>query len=65
MIIRRVGAESFHGARSKHLVLTKYVESIQCLPKNDDDDDDDDDDDNNNKLYHIYNASKKKFSQEV
>jgi hypothetical protein len=50
-------------------VLTKYVESIQYLPKNDDndndDDDDDDDDANNNNLYHIYNASKQKFSQEV
>jgi hypothetical protein len=60
MIIRRVGAESFHETRSKNLMLT---ESIQYLQKNDDDDDDDDDDDKNN-LYHIYNASKKKFYQE-
>jgi hypothetical protein len=66
-----VGAESFHEARSKNLVLTKYVECSQYLPKNDDDDDDDDNDkdnnnnnDNNNNLYHIYSRNNKKFSQE-
>ena len=61
MKIRRVGAESFHEARSKNLMLRKYVESIQYLSKNDDDDDKDNN--NNNNLYHIHNASNKKFSQ--
>jgi hypothetical protein len=67
MIIFLVEAELFHEATSKNLMLTKYVESIQHLPKNDDDDDNNSSNNNNNNninnnLYHIYNASKKKFS---